>query len=539
MAMAAMYGNVHHADPHGAGAGRLAVVTPLARRGDRRGRQRAADAVEARHQFAASSPSSSICSASTSSSRPSSATTATSSRTRSARVLERVDLADPVRRPRADRRRRDARGGGGGARAAAGRGRGDHGAARASASRPAASRCRCRRSTGGRRWCRPARVVIENANGSAPGLWLDHGDRSRAAAAGAAARAEADAGRAGRRSARASATSGEPLVRRVIRITGRIESHIEEALQPLYREWAAAVAADRGDDSGGARADRAAPVRARGIARPRRRGARRGRARRSSRRIGADVYSTDGRTLEAGRRRSARRARTAHRGGRVVHRRLHHVAAHRRAGSSRYVEQSVITYSNEAKTELLGVPPDADRGARRGQRAGGARDGRRHPGARARRRRRRRHRHRRAERRHAGEAGRHGRRCRGHGSRATRAATFRFIGEREQVKFQASQAALDMVRRMLAEWHVRRRRDRDASVRRRRDESLGRGRGARGHRRAARSRGASGAAARITWVDARATACDGSLHRRGRRRRTVEAIRTALGVDARRAGRSI
>ena len=32
----------------------------------------------------------------------------------------------------------------------------------------------------------------------------------------------------------------------------------------------------------------------------------------------------------------------------------------------------------------------------------------------------------------------------------TRVRTFRFHGEREQVKFQASQAALDMVRRMLS-----------------------------------------------------------------------------------------
>ena len=32
----------------------------------------------------------------------------------------------------------------------------------------------------------------------------------------------------------------------------------------------------------------------------------------------------------------------------------------------------------------------------------------------------------------------------------TRVRMFRFHGEREQVKFQASQAALDMVRRMLA-----------------------------------------------------------------------------------------
>ena len=33
----------------------------------------------------------------------------------------------------------------------------------------------------------------------------------------------------------------------------------------------------------------------------------------------------------------------------------------------------------------------------------------------------------------------------------TRVRTFNFIGGREMVKFQASQAALDMVRRMLLE----------------------------------------------------------------------------------------
>jgi PncC family amidohydrolase len=34
-------------------------------------------------------------------------------------------------------------------------------------------------------------------------------------------------------------------------------------------------------------------------------------------------------------------------------------------------------------------------------------------------------------------------------SSQTRVHTFRFIGEREMIKFQASQAALDMVRRLL------------------------------------------------------------------------------------------
>jgi hypothetical protein len=31
----------------------------------------------------------------------------------------------------------------------------------------------------------------------------------------------------------------------------------------------------------------------------------------------------------------------------------------------------------------------------------------------------------------------------------TRSRVFRFIGEREQIKFQAAQAAMDMVRRIL------------------------------------------------------------------------------------------
>jgi len=35
--------------------------------------------------------------------------------------------------------------------------------------------------------------------------------------------------------------------------------------------------------------------------------------------------------------------------------------------------------------------------------------------------------------------------------RSVRSRLFRFVGEREQVKFQASQAALDLVRRMLLE----------------------------------------------------------------------------------------
>ena len=47
------------------------------------------------------------------------------------------------------------------------------------------------------------------------------------------------------------------------------------------------------------------------------------------------------------------------------------------AGSSDWFERGFVTYSNAAKTEMLGVRRRADRGARRGQRGGGARHGRR------------------------------------------------------------------------------------------------------------------------------------------------------------------
>ena len=35
--------------------------------------------------------------------------------------------------------------------------------------------CGCRRSTGGRRWCRAARSSLDNPNGTAPGLFIEHG----------------------------------------------------------------------------------------------------------------------------------------------------------------------------------------------------------------------------------------------------------------------------------------------------------------------------------------------------------------------------
>ena len=45
------------------------------------------------------------------------------------------------------------------------------------------------------------------------------------------------------------------------------------------------------------------------------------------------------------------------------------------AGSSQWFERGFVTYSNEAKTELLGVPAGADRHPRRRERTRGPRHG--------------------------------------------------------------------------------------------------------------------------------------------------------------------
>jgi nicotinamide-nucleotide amidase len=165
-------------------------------------------------------------------------------------------------------------------------------------------------------------------------------------------------------------------------------------------------------------------------------------------RIGADIYSTDGRLLEEvvgdllverGLRIAAAESCT----GGLITSRLTDVP-----GSSRYVDQSVVTYSNEAKIALLGVAPDliATHGAVSEPVALAMADGMRSRAA------------------VDVALGVTGIAGPGGGTpekpvgtvaiaavtaAATRSRVFRFIGGRDMVKFQASQAALDMVRRML------------------------------------------------------------------------------------------
>jgi nicotinamide-nucleotide amidase len=290
-------------------------------------------------------------------------------------------------------------------------------------------------------------MVIENSKGSAPGLWIDEGGKVVVLLPGPPRELKPMLAALVEGALRDRA-SGEPLVRRLVRIAGRIESDVDQLLQPLYREWATAVppiAATILAQPGAIELHLSAHAASQDVV---------DRAldhavQRVVETIGADVYSTDGRKLEqvVGDLLAARGLHVAAAEsctGGLITSRLTDVP-----GSSRYVDESVITYSNDAKTELLGVPAELLKahGAVSEPVALAMADGIR---ARAR----------------AdvgigvtGIAGPTGgtpekpvgmvvvavttageRRCR----------TFRFFGERELVKFQASQSALDMVRRLLS-----------------------------------------------------------------------------------------
>jgi nicotinamide-nucleotide amidase len=242
--------------------------------------------------------------------------------------------------------------------------------------------------------------------------------------------------------------SGASLVRRIVRIAGRIESQTDEALQPLYRKWAAApipvsatILAALGSIELYLTAKAAAEADVRRVLETA--------AADVVAVLGEDVYTTDGKKLEevVGEllvERGFRIGTAESCTGGLITSRLTDVP-----GSSRYVDRSVISYSNEAKTELLGVPADliAAHGAVSEPVALAMADGIRSRGG------------------VDVGIGVTGIAGPGGGSpdkpvgtvaiaavtaAATRSRVFRFIGEREQIKFQASQAALDMVRRLLA-----------------------------------------------------------------------------------------
>ena len=79
-------------------------------------------------------------------------------------------------------------------------------------------------------------VVLDNPRGTAPGLWLEHGDRVVVLLPGPPRELEPmfTGLVQGRLAARATARR---LYRRVLRVAGRGESHVEERAQPVYERW--------------------------------------------------------------------------------------------------------------------------------------------------------------------------------------------------------------------------------------------------------------------------------------------------------------
>lgn len=290
-------------------------------------------------------------------------------------------------------------------------------------------------------------VPLDNPNGTAPGLLIDHEGRIVVLLPGPPRemRPMIAALAAGPLSARAG---DERIYRATMFVAGRSESHVEERVQPIYSAWR----------------DTTPPVETTILASPgqielhltlRSRDAAAAERRLGDARdrllevLGDDVFSTDGRSLEevvgaALRERGLTIAASESCTGGLMLSRLTDVA-----GSSEYVIGGVVAYSNQVKTDLAGVPADLIRAhgavsepvavalaegvkSRLGADIGVGITG------------------------IAGPSGGSPQKPVGTVAIAVvareppaRVRTFSFPGGRAQIKFQASQLGLDMVRRVL------------------------------------------------------------------------------------------
>jgi nicotinamide-nucleotide amidase len=295
-------------------------------------------------------------------------------------------------------------------------------------------------------------AVLPNANGTAPGLWIEHGRKLIVLLPGPPRELKPMFETVIRERLLAHVGASR-LFRRVLRITGQSESYVEEKMQPLYARWLAAhtkitttilaslgqielhLTAIAGSADEGHRALAGAVADVRDT-------------------LGRDLFSTNGETMQqiVGallRDRGFRIAAAESCTGGLVMARLTEVP-----GSSDYVDRGVVVYSNRSKIELLGVPaslidahgavsaPVAEAMASGMARLAGTDVAVGITGV-------------------AGPAGGTPDKPVGmvviasawarNGAIDTRVRTFNFVGGREMVRFQASQAALDMVRRWMIE----------------------------------------------------------------------------------------
>jgi nicotinamide-nucleotide amidase len=288
-------------------------------------------------------------------------------------------------------------------------------------------------------------TMIENPNGTAPGLWLEHGRTAIVLLPGPPREMKPMLDAVIRD--RIPRSAGAGLFRRVLRLTGRAESDVDAQAGPIYRRWlsqeppiSTTILAVLGQIE--------LHLTANGLVRADAERALAAAVQELERAFGSSVFSTDGRSLEAVvgdllRAKHMTIAVAESCTGGLLASRLTDVP-----GSSDYVERGVVCYSDRSKVEMLGVAPAliATHGAVS------------EPVA------------------HAMAAGIRSRAATNVGVGVTgiagpgggteqkpvgtvaiaaivddedRVRTFQFLGNREMVKFQAAQSALNMVRLML------------------------------------------------------------------------------------------
>jgi len=290
-------------------------------------------------------------------------------------------------------------------------------------------------------------ALLDNPNGTAPGLWLEHGKTALVLLPGPP-REMKPMFETIVRDRLTARSGGAGLFRRVLKITGQPESVVDAKAQPIYGRWqtqdvpiSTTILAVLGQIelhlTAGA-PDREAADRVLDPA-----------VRELQDALGGDVYSVDGASLE-----EVVGARLRERGlkvavaesctGGLLTSRLTDVP-----GSSAYVDRSEVCYSNQAKIDSLGVPAaliaahgavsePVARAMAEGIRAKASADvGMGVTGI-------------------AGPDGGTPEKPVGTVAIAVlvgadaRVRTFQFVGAREMVKFQSAQAALNMLRLMLS-----------------------------------------------------------------------------------------
>jgi nicotinamide-nucleotide amidase len=288
--------------------------------------------------------------------------------------------------------------------------------------------------------------LLENRNGTAPGLWLEAGKSAIVLLPGPPREMTPMFTEVVRDRLAASA-AGLRVYRRVVKLTGRPESEVDARAQPLYARWASqappiasTILATMGqielhlmvqapnESNADGRLEAAVHE--------------------LRQAFGTDVYSVDGRPLEAVvgellRARGMTIAVAESCTGGLLASRLTDIP-----GSSDYVERGAVCYSNRSKVEMLDVPkalidehgavsePVAQAMAKGIRTRAGVDVGVGVTGV-------------------AGPGGGTAQKPVGRVCIAAvvdgeeRARTFQFLGGREMVKFQAAQSALNMVRLLL------------------------------------------------------------------------------------------